>query len=95
MGGGAGPRGRLVLSLPDRQLAREIGQPSAAIAATQLTAKLVGLLVDRNEEGQPGEFAGLQSEADVIDKVRVELGEEAAQQLMQALAKADAGRDCG
>src|SRR5882672_2293360 len=79
----------------DRQLAREIGQPSAAIAATQLTAKLVGLLVDRKEKGQPGEFAGLQSEADVIDTVRVELGEEAAQQLMQALAKADGGRDCG
>jgi len=37
----------------------------------------------------------LQSEADVIDTVRVELGEEAAQQLMQALAKADGGRDCG
>jgi hypothetical protein len=79
----------------DRQLARKIGQPSAAIAATQLTAKLVGLLVDRKEEGQPGEFAGLQSEADVIDKVRVELGEEAAQRLMQALARADGGRDCG
>ena len=51
--------------------------------------------MDRKEEGQPGEFAGLQSEADVIDKVRVELGEEAAQQLTQALTKADGGRDCG
>jgi hypothetical protein len=31
----------------DRARARTLGEPSAAIAATHLTAKLVGLLVDR------------------------------------------------
>jgi hypothetical protein len=35
----------------DRALARTLGQPSAAIAATQLTARLCGLLVDRKESG--------------------------------------------
>src|SRR4051794_33310799 len=73
----------------DRALARELGQPSAAIAATQLTAKLCGLLVDRKEHGQPSEFAGLQSEVEVIAKVREELGEEAARQLSQALQQTD------
>src|SRR5882672_12778415 len=70
----------------DRQLAREIGQPSAAIAATQLTAKLVGLLVERKEQGQPGDFTGLQSEADVLALVRSELGEDSARALAAALA---------
>jgi hypothetical protein len=73
----------------DRQLARELGQPSAAIAATQLSAKLVGLLVDRKESGQPGDFADLQSEADVLALVRSELGDESAQALATALARAD------
>lgn len=73
----------------DRALARELGQPSAAIAATQLTAKLAGLLVDRKETGAPGDFAGLQSEEQVMAMVKAELGEEAAQQLAQALQAAE------
>jgi hypothetical protein len=71
----------------DRTLARSLGQPSAAIAATQLTAKLVGLLVDRKESGQPGEFAGLQSEAEVLALVRRELGDDSATALAAALAQ--------
>jgi hypothetical protein len=39
------------LARPNRALARTLGEPSAAIAATHLTAKLVGLLVDRKEQG--------------------------------------------
>jgi hypothetical protein len=62
----------------------------AAISATQLSARLVGLLIDRKETGQPSDFAGLQSEADVLALVRSELGDESAQALAAALAKADA-----
>lgn len=71
----------------DRKLARTLGQPSAAIAATQLSAKLVGLLVDRKESGQPGDFAGLQSASEVLALVRAELGEETAALLSAALER--------
>jgi Terminase small subunit len=71
----------------DRALARTLGQPSAAIAATQLTARLCGLLVDRKESGQPGEFAGLQSEAEVLALVRRELGDDSATALAAALTQ--------
>jgi hypothetical protein len=74
----------------DRALARDLGQPSAAIAATQLTAKLVGLLVDRKEQGQPGEFAGLQSAEEVLALIKRELGDETAAALTAALAQQDA-----
>ena len=71
----------------DRELARTLGQPSAAIAATQLSAKLVGLLVERKESGQPGDFAGLQSAADVLAQLATELGPETAALLSAALER--------
>ena len=40
-----------------RERAHELGQPSAAIAATMGKARLLGLLVDRKEHSAPGEFA--------------------------------------
>jgi hypothetical protein len=73
----------------DRALARDLGQPSAAIAATQLTAKICGLLVDRKETGQPGEFADMQSADEVLALVKRELGEETAAALAAALAQQD------
>jgi hypothetical protein len=73
----------------DRALARRLGQPSAAIQATMLTAKLVGLLVDRKETGRPGECVGLQSESEVLARVRSELGEDCAETLAAALAQQD------
>ena len=75
-------------TIGDRALARTLGQPSAAIAATQLSAKLVGLLVDRKEQGQPGDFAGLQSAAEVLERITAELGPETAAALA-ALARKD------
>lgn len=80
----------------DRQLARETKQVSAAIAATQLSAKLVGLLVDRKESGAPGDFAGLTSADEVLALVRAELGDETATLLAAALGKreeAEAAQD--
>src|SRR6266850_4500029 len=71
----------------DRALARDLGQPSAAIAATQLSAKLVGLLVERKESGQPGDFAGLQSASEVLALVKAELGDETAALLAAALER--------
>jgi hypothetical protein len=71
----------------DRALARDLGQPSAAIAATQLSAKLVGLLVDRKESGQPGDFASLQSADEVLALVKTMVGDETAALLSAALAR--------
>jgi phage terminase small subunit len=71
----------------DRALARDLGQPGAAIQATQLSAKLVGLLVDRKESGAPGDFAGMQSREEVLALVRAELGDETAALLAKALGK--------
>lgn len=65
----------------DRELAQRLGQPSAAIAATQLTAKLAGLLVDRKESGQPGDFSSLTSPADVLAAIRAEFGDDAVKLL--------------
>ena len=46
----------------DRELARKLDQPSAAITATMSQAKLMGLLIDRKETGAAGEFAKLTTE---------------------------------
>jgi hypothetical protein len=68
-----------------RELAMRIDQPAAATSAVQLQAKLVGLLVDRKESGAPGEFAGLTTPDQVIDAIRLELGEAAANALRALL----------
>jgi hypothetical protein len=70
----------------DRDLARALGQPSAAIAAIQLKARLAGLLVDRKETGAPGDFSALQSPEAVLDAVRRELGDKVAEILQASLA---------
>lgn len=70
-----------------RKLALRIDQPSAATGATTLQAKLVGLLVERKEQGQPGDFAGLSTPEQVMDAIRTELGEGAALALQAILGK--------
>jgi hypothetical protein len=49
-----------------------------------------GLIVDRKESGQPGDFAQLQSIDDVLAAVRQELGEGAAAALVASLEQQDA-----
>jgi hypothetical protein len=71
----------------DRALARETKQVSAAIAATQLSAKLVGLLIDRKESGQPGDFSDLTSADEILARVRADLGDDMADAITAALAK--------
>lgn len=70
-----------------RALAMSSAQPSAAIAASQLSAKLVGLLVDRKESGAPGDFAILTTPQQVLDAIRAELGDAAADVLQAAVAR--------
>lgn len=74
----------------DRELARSSKQASAAISATQLMAKLVGLLIDRKESGAPGEFGHLTSPEQVREKLAADYGPEVAQLLDAALRAAQA-----
>ncbi len=76
----------------DRELARGLGQPSAAIAAVQLTAKLCGLLIERKESGNPGDFAAAKTEAEVVAAVRSELGDAAAD-MLQAIVSTEETSD--
>jgi len=73
----------------DRELARRVDQPSAAIQATVMQAKLVGLMVERKESGAPGDFASLGSVDEIIAKVRSDLGEQAALLLQAVLDKSE------
>src|SRR6266849_2343608 len=68
----------------DRALARQLGQPSAAIQATTMAAKLVGLMVERKESGAPGDFASLTAEQ-VIEQVRKDHGADVAKLFAKAL----------
>jgi phage terminase small subunit len=70
-----------------RRLAMATEQPGAAIQATTLQAKLVGLLVERKESGQPGDFAQLETTEAILAKVRAEFGEAEAQALATILNK--------
>jgi hypothetical protein len=58
----------------------------SALSATVAKAKLHGLIVDRKESGAPGEFASLTTESEVMDAVRRELGDAAADALLVSLA---------
>jgi len=62
-------------------------QYGAARSAVETKAKLHGLLVERKEQGQPGDFAGLQSAAEVMAVVETELGPETAALLSAALER--------
>jgi hypothetical protein len=45
--------------LADRELARERGQVGPAIRAAELLGKIVGVFIERREQGKPGDFAHL------------------------------------
>lgn len=68
-----------------KALALKIDQPSAAVSAITVKAKLFGHLVDRKEVGKPGEFTDAQSPADVLAQVREQLGVDAAEALERAI----------
>jgi hypothetical protein len=70
----------------DRAFAKSVDQAGPALNATIAKAKLHGLIIDRKENGAPGEFAALGTEAEVLDAVRRELGDAAADALLVSLA---------
>lgn len=72
-------------------LAKEQSRPADIVNAATAQAKLVGLLRDRVETGQPGEFDHLDSVSDIIEKVAAEVGSEAAKALMKVLGYSDQG----
>jgi len=71
----------------DRAFAVRVEQAGPALNATIAKAKLHGLIVDRKETGQPGDFAALQTADEVLAMVRQELGEAAAAALIAAMAQ--------
>ena len=71
----------------DRAFAKAVEQAGPALNATIAKAKLHGLIIDKKEQGAPGDFAGAQTKEDVEAIVRAELGDEAAALLMAILAK--------
>lgn len=64
-----------------RDLARETKQPSAAVQATTVKARLLGMIVERKETGAPGEFAALDSVQAILAAATKELGQDAARAL--------------
>ena len=58
----------------DHELARELGQASAAVSATNSIGKLYGLIVERKEVGRPGEFESMNA-----DQLREYIGRETAE----------------
>jgi hypothetical protein len=74
----------------DRAFAQRVEQAGPALNATIAKAKLHGLIVDRKESGNPGDFAALSSEEDVVAMVRREFGDDAAAILLASLDKTEA-----
>ena len=66
-------------------IAKSQERASDMVAAATAQAKLVGLLRDRLETGQPGDFDHLDDISAIIEKVAAEVGPEAAQALLKAL----------
>lgn len=68
----------------DRKQARDLKQPATAVSATMAIAKLTGLIVEKSERGSPGDFAQA-TEAQMLERVRAELGEGVAATIAKAL----------
>jgi hypothetical protein len=58
-------------------------------AATIAKGKLHGLLVERKESGNPGDFAALADNEAIIARVRAEMGDDMATALAVLIGKAE------
>lgn len=67
--------------------AEKAGNQGAINGSIKLMADLRGLLINRTEIGQPGDFAACTSSAEVLALVTEELGEETARILSEALER--------
>lgn len=66
------------------EMAKEMAKPAEVISAATAQAKLVGLLRERVESGNVGDFDGLENVSDIIQKVGVDVSPEAALALAEA-----------
>lgn len=66
-------------------LAKEQGKPNEIVNAATAQAKLVGLMRDRVETGQPGDFERMDNISEILEAVAREAGPEAALALGKAL----------
>lgn len=69
----------------DREFAIRLEQPGTAHQASVSLAKLFGLMIERKETGQPGEFANLETRQAILDAIAEQLGTEVAKTLEAAL----------
>ena len=69
-------------------MAKAQAKPNDLVNAAMAQGKLVGLLRDRVETGQPGDFDGLENISDILEKVAADVGPEAALQLAKAFGYA-------
>lgn len=78
-------------------LARAQAKPNEIVNAAMSQAKLVGLLRDRVESGGVGEFDGMDSIPEILEKLAAEAGPEAALALSKAfgLEKAETAPESG
>lgn len=67
-----------------KEMARSLEKPGEMISAATAQAKLVGLLIDRRENANAGDFDALDNMDAVLAKVTQEVGPEAAEALAQA-----------
>jgi hypothetical protein len=65
-------------------MAKEMAKPADVISAASAQAKLVGLLRERVENGNVGDFDGMENVSDIIQKVADDVGPEAASALLTA-----------
>jgi hypothetical protein len=72
-----------------RILATSQAKPEAMLSASEKKAKLVGLLIDRRESGNAGDFENLTDIPAILEKVRQEAGLEAAIALAKAFGIED------
>jgi hypothetical protein len=57
-------------------VAKERGQAQAMVSASALRAKLAGLMVERVEVGNPGDFDGCETTPQIVDRMLAQLIEE-------------------
>lgn len=68
-------------------MAKKQEKPADIVNAATAQAKLVGLLRDRQEIGEPGDFDDMENISDVIATVEAEEGPEAAAMLLAYASK--------
>lgn len=64
------------------EMAKDLKKPGDMVAAAREQARIVGLLVERQEIGRAGDFEKMENISEIIEAVKNDVGEEAAQKLI-------------